>query len=201
MIKPPGGNWSNVSSVVPLPAFSLENTSNATLPWSPAPSPSENTLYVASPSPDNVTTPSSNGKRFWSPSPSVVPPSPNFWSPSPSVVVSSPSIAAPSPDFWSPSPPKSAGISKNTESAIDIVWGLLAFGLVFAYCCVIFYSSRCKHLADVLGWHIREDYGRVDNATIELRGADALGSGISTDGHSEDDEDERYKRDIIDAMS
>lgn len=51
---------------------------------------------------------------------------------------------------------------------------------------------------------MKEDYGRIDTALVELRGADALGSEKSDDGRPKDDEEEQeeqFRRDVIATMS
>jgi len=47
---------------------------------------------------------------------------------------------------------------------------------------------------------MRENYGLVDSASVELRTADALVSDTDTPVLPEDDEEEQFKRDIIEAM-
>lgn len=48
---------------------------------------------------------------------------------------------------------------------------------------------------------MKEDYGAIDGAEVELRTADALGSERSYESTSEDDENEQYRKDIIEAMT
>jgi hypothetical protein len=47
---------------------------------------------------------------------------------------------------------------------------------------------------------MRENYGLVDSASVELRTADALVPDTDTPVLPEDDEEKQFKRDIIEAM-
>ena len=207
MTTPSAGNWSNISYGAPAPT---PNTTGYT------PSPAENSSSVAAPSPDQWSPPPSVAAPSpdqWSPSPSVAAPSPDQWSPSPSVAAPSSdqwspsqSVAAPSPEHWSPSLAGGGVPKTEVDSGLfDAFAGVIAIFIIMLYCCVIF-NPGCKRLSNALGWQMKENYGIIDTAEVELRTADALGSTGSCDSKSEDDEDgeyhdAQYRKDVIEAMT